>query len=169
MKCGGYEKHGDAGYCKYAYDKEDDVLPQVDCGGNFGYCDLSPPITSSIQKWVKEPRITEIYIRPEILAFAEEMEKKMSEHDPGKGDSWKKMHFNYMDKKLLEEVAEYYLTKWSDIRFIRELIYAIQKVTSPKIADIQSELTDIGVMSAMLWNIREELYRKKEEEDVKNK
>ena len=46
-------------------------------------------------------------VRPEIEEFALAMEQMMSMHDGRKGDSWKTCDLNHLQKKLLEEFAEY--------------------------------------------------------------
>ncbi len=46
-------------------------------------------------------------IRPEILEFAEQMEKTMSRHDPQKGDSWKRMSIKQITNLFHKEIIEF--------------------------------------------------------------
>jgi hypothetical protein len=48
-------------------------------------------------------------IRPEIMEFAEEMEKKMASHDRERGESWKQCSLEYLRARLSEEVIESYV------------------------------------------------------------
>jgi len=45
-------------------------------------------------------------IRPEIMRFAEAMEKTLQKHDKKKGDSWKKTSFNELKELLIKEIQE---------------------------------------------------------------
>lgn len=74
-------------------------------------------------------------IRWEIMVFAEVMEKVMTKHDLVKGDSWKEMSFDELQKRLLEEVEETErftatLSEWVDVANICMMIYhhALTKV-----------------------------------------
>jgi len=48
----------------------------------------------------------EISLRKEVLEFAQEMERVMSEHDYKKGDSWKRCSLDYLWERLSEEISE---------------------------------------------------------------
>ena len=66
--------------------------------------------------------------RPEIIRFAEAMERLMHKHDTVKGDSWKRMSHSYLQEKLMEEVGESNqedakLEEWVDIANICMMIY----------------------------------------------
>lgn len=45
-------------------------------------------------------------IRPEILFFAEHMERVMQKHDFDKGDSWKECTNDFLFEKISEEFTE---------------------------------------------------------------
>jgi hypothetical protein len=48
----------------------------------------------------------EIELRPELKAFAEQMERSLRENDSKKGDSWKSCDINFLANKLREEMDE---------------------------------------------------------------
>ena len=47
-------------------------------------------------------------LRPEVLEFAQEMEKVLRENDAEKGDSWKKMYMSELHECLNKEADEYW-------------------------------------------------------------
>lgn len=93
-------------------------------------------------KNIEARRITE-FIRPEILAFAEAMEKTMRKHDGNKGDSWKDCQINYLYIKLNEEFTEVETAVYNRLH------------KAGKINEISKELVDLANVSAMLWNRNE--------------
>ena len=94
------------------------------------------------EKNIEARRITE-FIRPELLAFAEAMEKTMREHDPEKGDSWKDCQIKYLYIKLNEEFTEVETAVYNRLH------------KAGKINEISKELVDMANVSAMLWNRNE--------------
>lgn len=98
----------------------------------------APPFDEMSQEEIEEWRIAGgkvqmlcpngcIQIRGEIMEFAEEMERNMRENDREKGDSWKTLPIEFLDKKWEEETSEY---------------------QNP---EDYKELVDVGVVSMMLW------------------
>lgn len=88
--------------------------------------------------------------RPEIIEFAEAMEKVMSRNDKEKGDSWKTCDMDFLVNKLKEEIRE-----WEEDNDYNER-YGL----SP--ADME-ELVDIANVCMMLFQrIKEKITTKKE-------
>jgi len=85
-------------------------------------------------------KITE-FIRPEILAFAEAMEKTMRKHDLKKGDSYKTCAFSFLGCKLQEEYDE-----------TEHEMYNLMFSSSN---NLKPELVDLSNICMMLWNRRE--------------
>jgi len=81
------------------------------------------------------------YPRPEIMEFAEAMERTMRRHDPEKGDSYKVCSFAWLFEKLKEEVGELdvemeeWLLRWG---------------SRPPHDELVAENVDIGLMAMML-------------------
>ena len=91
-------------------------------------------------KNIEARRITE-FIRPEILAFAEAMEKTMRSRDPKKGDSYKTCAFSFLGGKLQEEYLE-----------VEKEVYNFLFSSSN---NLKPELVDLSNCCAMLWNRNE--------------
>ena len=92
------------------------------------------------EKNIESRRITE-FIRPELLAFAEAMEKTMRKHDLKKGDSWKDCEIVYLFIKFDEEYEEAH----------NEIYNFVCKGKS----NLKPELVDLSNCCAMLWNRNE--------------
>ena len=81
-------------------------------------------------------------LRPEVLAFAQAIEKAMRNNDPRKGDSWKECSLYHLMAKLEEEVEEV------DSDF-ETAIHAFEIECKP---DLLGELVDVGAVAMMPWN-----------------
>lgn len=76
--------------------------------------------------------MSEITVRPEVMAFAEAMERKLRVHDKERGDSWKTCDILYLHSRLGFEHGEY-----------------VDAATGPA---ERVELIDIANFAMMLWN-----------------
>jgi NTP pyrophosphatase (non-canonical NTP hydrolase) len=105
-------------------------------------------------------------MRKEVERFANAMEMKLQKYDEDKGtDGWKQNKDDrYLQEKLLEEVAEYFVA-WNDnsihgLSLISEFISAVQEAQCEKIncekkttkEAQQEELADIGNIAMMLYD-----------------
>lgn len=105
-------------------------------------------------------------MRKSVEAFVNAMEEKLQINDDDKGTSGWKQNKNdrYLQKKLLEEVAEYFVA-WNDncfygLSLINEFISAVQEAQCEKInckkkttkEAQREELADIGNISMMLFD-----------------
>jgi len=102
--------------------------------------------------------------RKAVMDFAIAMEEKLQMNDSDKGKKgWKKNKDDrYLHRKLLEEVAEYFVALnddcFDDLSLIDEFISAIQGAKSEKVncnkattkRAQREELADIGNMAMML-------------------
>ncbi len=86
-------------------------------------------MTGDINNKKKSDNIRPIIARPEIIRFAEAMERLMHKHDNIKGDSWKEMPHGRLQKMMLKEVEETkeenaMLSEWVDIANFCMMIYS---------------------------------------------
>ena len=92
-----------------------------------------------------------------IDKFVEGMKIKLEENKHKGG--WKQNKDDwYLERKLLEEVAEYFASlnhpMWSDLSLIQEFISAIENADNIKYTkkEQKRELADIGNISMMLYD-----------------
>lgn len=104
-------------------------------------------------------------MRPGVERFANAMEKKLRENDWKGKDGWKQnKDDNYLQRKLLEEVAEYFVALnmhgFKGLSLVDEFISAIQDAECEKInckkkttkEAQRKELADIGNIAMMLYD-----------------
>ena len=93
-----------------------------------------------------------------VHKFAEEMKRVMIENAREKRNSWKDTTIRFMDEKLVEEVLEY-LVIHHGYHDIISMVNSIHAVTKTKEGQERKELTDIGNVCMMLFD----LFKPKEE------
>jgi len=106
-----------------------------------------------MEKETKEPSV--YLMREEGREFVEEMESVLKENDYKGG--WKNSNDSFLEKKLIEEFAEYFLSlnhpAWTPLNVIREFInqvnYAIGHVDKTE-NGTKKELVDIANICMML-------------------
>jgi hypothetical protein len=76
-------------------------------------------------------------IRPEIMIFAHALEKQMWYNEKrGKGDEWKEMDYQYLFKRLMDEVDE----------LKQEIDF-----TEPEELKVRHESLDVGSMACFIF------------------
>ena len=97
-------------------------------------------------------------MREELKKFADEMETVLKSHDSKKRDSWRFIEYEFLERKLISEIGEYFVLTDNDGNYMMNMDRKME------------ELIDISNVCMMIWNrlneIKDLIEREKMSEHV---
>jgi hypothetical protein len=92
---------------------------------------------------------SEMELRPEVLAIAQEMERRLRRHDARRGDTWKTAPLAYLHMRLLEHRVELYdlVVRLSDVKRGPDPQYVFREA-----ADLCNYTWMLVLRYKMLWD-----------------